>query len=691
MAKVSIIIPGRTEHYFQQTVDSVLASATGDIEVIAVVDGDEAEPKVQSNDPRVKIIRLDKSIGQRAAYNLGVRESTGKYVMKIDAHAKLSKGFDEVLQSHCPKRAVVLPEMRRLDVKKWEHKPRGKTHFMYIGLDLYCHFWNDYRRRPEAQVKYPEVMNGQGSCWFTTRVWNDYIGLLDEGVGSWGNVGIEVSLRTWLCGGMQIVNKQTWQAHWFRRDDGGFTYPMSGRQVARAHRYTKENYYFKDNAFKHQVRPFRWLIEKFAPVPGWEIYLSDDYKAPRVIIYYTDHHIEESLGQIVRKQLAKAATNIPIISVSHKPLNFGKNICTGVKPRSNLNIYEQIYAGLKAAPEGSIIYLCEHDVIYHTSHFAFLPKHDDQLYYNQNRFHWGIGQPNYLPARGKWPLSQLVARREFLLKEIEKILATGEMPSTVINRRTRSFTSAKPNVDIRHGKNFSKNGRWKKEYYAGTSRYAVANIAHWGSPRHFAKRIGYKGVLRTDIINYLITQNNYGSYLEIGIDRGDNWKYITCPLKHGIDPDVDCTSRMTSDEFFAKHCSQAYDLIFIDGLHESTQVSRDLENSLQWLNPGGVIVMHDCNPRNLGEQLVPRRRGQNIWTGDAWKAFVSARRRSDLEMYTVDTNNGVGIVRRGSQVPLDINDSDLVYENLVKHRAEWLNLKSVDWFKKAELRCMTPA
>jgi hypothetical protein len=38
VAKVSIIIPGRCEVYFQKTIDSVLEAATGDVEVIAVVD-----------------------------------------------------------------------------------------------------------------------------------------------------------------------------------------------------------------------------------------------------------------------------------------------------------------------------------------------------------------------------------------------------------------------------------------------------------------------------------------------------------------------------------------------------------------------------------------------------------------------------------------------------------------------------
>ncbi len=232
--RLSAIVPGRCEKYFQQTIDSAIEMATGDIEVVAVVDGYVPDPPLVAKDDRVKIISLEKAIGQRAAYNLGVRESTGEYVMKIDAHALLSRGYDVELKSHCPPKTVVLPEMRRLNVHEWKDKPRGKTHFMYFGTDLYCHYWKGYRKRPGTNVDYPEVMTGQGSCWFTTREWNDYIGLLDEGVGSWGNVGIEISLRTWLCGGSQIVNKKVWQAHWFRRDEVGVPYPMSGRRVAKA-------------------------------------------------------------------------------------------------------------------------------------------------------------------------------------------------------------------------------------------------------------------------------------------------------------------------------------------------------------------------------------------------------------------------------------------------------------------------
>lgn len=494
--RVSVIIPGRCEPYFQQTIDGVLESATGDVEVVAIVDGPGQVPPVRSSDPRVKIIELDKSIGQREGYNLGVRESTGKYVMKIDAHALLSKGFDERLQADCPDNAVVLPEMRRLDVHTWKDKPRGKTHFMYFGLDLYCHFWPEYRKRAEAQSELPEVMTGQGSCWFCTREWNDYIGLLNPAVGSWGNVGIEISLRTWLCGGSQVVNKKVWQAHWFRRDEGGFTYPMDGRKVAKAHNYTWNNYYFKDDAFENQVRPFSWLIKKFAPVPGWEAYMVDEFKTPRYAIYYTDSKLDETdpqLANSVRKNLKNICGLIPIISVSKKPLNFGQNICVGDKPHSYKSMYEQLLAGLKAVPEGAVVYPVEHDVFYHPSHFAKLPDDNENCFINTNRYYWRTGLPYFFKARGEKTMSHVVCYREVLIDHCEKRIAqweAGDPAANTIDIPYKNWESEKPNVDIRHGHNFTPDGTWKKEYFKGM-RIGVFNLPGWGSPNHFAKKVGY--------------------------------------------------------------------------------------------------------------------------------------------------------------------------------------------------------
>jgi len=495
--RVSVIISGRTERYFQETIDSALERATGDVEIIAIVDCDEPpdKPLEEQADPRVKLIKLDKAIGQRAAYNLGVRESSGQYVMKIDAHALMSPGYDEELKAHCPSKTVVLPEMRRLNVHQWKDKPRGKTRFMFFGLDLYCHYWRDYRKRPEARVEYPEVMTGQGSCWFTTREWNDYIGLLDEGVGSWGNVGIEVSLRTWLSGGSLIVNPKAWQAHWFRKDEGGFPYPMSGRHVARAHRYTREHYYFKDDAFERQVRPFSWLIEKFAPVPGWEAYMTDQFRAPRVVVYYTDSKLDPRLANAVRSHLKKVVGPIPIVSVSQKSLKFGRNICVGDKPKVYQSMYEQLLTGLEATAPESIVYCCEHDVFYHPSHFAFLPKSKEHAYFNTNRYHWRLGMRSFLKARGKRAMSQCIAYREMLIAHCKQRLAAWEKGPTRMRIRFHNFESERPNVDIRHGDNLTSDGDYKRNWQRGKTE-GVVNLPGWGRPRHFQNRVGYKETIR---------------------------------------------------------------------------------------------------------------------------------------------------------------------------------------------------
>lgn len=676
MNRVSVIIPGRCEKYFQNTIDSILENATGDIEIVPVVDGYEPDPPLRINDNRVKPIFLKKSIGQRAAYNLGIKESTGKYVMKLDAHAMVSPSFDEVLKSHCPPKTVVLPEMRRLDPIKWKDKKRGKTHFMYFGLDVFCHYWRDYRNRDAAKVEYPEVLTGQGSCWFTTKEWNNHIGILDEKLGSWGKVGIEVSLKTWLCGGQQILNKKAWQAHWFRVGQGRFPYPLDGRQIGRAKDFTWNNFFFKETgAFKNQVRPFKWLMDKFAPIPGWEAYMADEYKSNRVIVYYTDGKIEASLAIAVRQHLKKVAGPIPIISVTQKPLDFGKNICVGYKDRNYDSMYEQMLAGVKAAPDNSIIYLCEHDVFYHPSHFAKIPSFNNGVSINQNKVYWANGYDTFCPSPPQKAWSQTIGNREYLLQKLEQ-----RKQGKGLKLRWFKWNSNRPNIDIRHNENFTKTPKYLKEWLGGKKE--IANLAGWGGPKHFQSTVKYKGVMRFDIIQYLIQQNEYSSYLEIGVDKKHTWNNIECDVKHGVDPNKHCTFKMTSDDFF-KQNQNKYDIVFIDGLHQHEQIKRDIQNSLDCLNPGGVIVMHDCNPRNEREQLPQREQGQRVWIGEGWKAFVEFRQRPDLEMYVVNTNNGVGIIRFGMQKPIKI-EGGLEYKHLKKNKDKWLNLKTVAEFRYFE-------
>jgi hypothetical protein len=193
-------------------------------------------------------------------------------------------------------------------------------------------------------------------------------------------------------------------------------------------------------------------------------------------------------------------------------------------------------------------------------------------------------------------------------------------------------------------------------------------------------------MVRTDIINIIAHKYHYRSYLEIGCQyRHVNFDRILCPRKVCVDPDprlpLKADYPMTSDAFFAQNV-EMFDLFFIDGLHEHEQVERDIQNCLKFMNPGGTIVMHDCNPTTEIMQRVPR--AQLEWTGDTWKAFVKTRQNRMLRMYVVDTDYGVGVIREGLQTPIYVSDEDLTYENFEERRKEWLNLISVQEFLKEE-------
>lgn len=193
---------------------------------------------------------------------------------------------------------------------------------------------------------------------------------------------------------------------------------------------------------------------------------------------------------------------------------------------------------------------------------------------------------------------------------------------------------------------------------------------------------------RSDLLNALIQTRHYQSYLEIGVNTpkqpGYNWDNIKIALKHGVDPNVETDFKMTSDKFFARHIQRKYDLIFIDGLHFFEQVHRDITNSLKWLNSGGTIVVHDCNPT---EELTQRReRASEVWHGDVWKAILKLRTDNlQVSIFTVDTDEGCSVITKGKQKLFITGVSrkeSFSYSYFDAHRKEILNLISVAEFEQ---------
>lgn len=318
---LSILIPARNEMFLSKTIENILENIEMDTEIISVLDGAPADPPVNPH-PRVNIIHLNKSIGQRAATNMACKLSQAKYVMKVDAHCSFDKGFDkkmieafEKLEANGENQITMVPIMRNLWAfdwkcmkcgKKWYQGPTPtsckeenykntgkpcdskefKRKMMWIGKSnpqstSYCfdstpHFqyFEDYKHRPKYQqdknsTGLTETMSLQGSCFMMSRQRYWELNVCDENFGSWGSQGIEVACKTWLSGGRVLVNHNTWYAHMFRTQGGDFSFPYRMSQKDQDFAKETARKLFFENNWGSATRPLSWLIERFWPVKGW--------------------------------------------------------------------------------------------------------------------------------------------------------------------------------------------------------------------------------------------------------------------------------------------------------------------------------------------------------------------------------------------------------------------------------------
>ena len=184
---------------------------------------------------------------------------------------------------------------------------------------------------------------------------------------------------------------------------------------------------------------------------------------------------------------------------------------------------------------------------------------------------------------------------------------------------------------------------------------------------------------RFEVIQKIIDKKKYEDYLEIGCDKDSNFSKIKVKNKIGVDPLSGGNLKMTSNEFFKKN-KAFFDCIFIDGLHVYEQVREDIRNSIKFLNPNGVIILHDCLPLKIWNQIVPQMYGH--WNGDVWKAIVEARTMNYIDTYTCKADHGLGIIFKRENknlLTLDItNFKKLKFKDYYINHNKFMNIIEAD-------------
>lgn len=238
------------------------------------------------------------------------------------------------------------------------------------------------------------------------------------------------------------------------------------------------------------------------------------------IIYYTDNQLDPVIFDLCSNNLKR--TGFPIVSVSHEPIALGENICVGKQKRCWLTLYRQLKAGLEAA-QTKYVAMAEHDCLYTAEHFGWRPPKGDTFYYNENVWLVQWGKQSHPELNGMYSrywkqrlaLSQLVCSRELMLQSVDAkleiidrghekaMLHIGEPGVTRARTLAESgrpaylkkymqcldkekydvFRTERPNLDIRHDKNFTGPKRGRKRRF---------KIKYWGRFQNLIDRYANK-------------------------------------------------------------------------------------------------------------------------------------------------------------------------------------------------------
>ncbi len=138
------------------------------------------------------------------------------------------------------------------------------------------------------------------------------------------------------------------------------------------------------------------------------------------LIYYSDCRGDQGVLSAVRCQIVDAAPSVSVVSVTLAPVDLGANIVLPLE-RGYLTMFRQILTALEAI-DADVVFHCEHDVLYHRSHFDFVPPRMDTFYYNQHvwRVNAETGQAVFYYCN---QVSGLCASRALLLEHYRQVVA----------------------------------------------------------------------------------------------------------------------------------------------------------------------------------------------------------------------------------------------------------------------------
>ncbi|KAF7266616.1 hypothetical protein GWI33_020117 [Rhynchophorus ferrugineus] len=234
LPKTSVIICFHNEAWsvLLRTVHSVFDRSPPELihEVILVDDfSDMDHLKTQleeywANEPKVKIVRAPKRLGLIRARLLGYDYATGPVLTYLDSHCECTTGWLEPLLDRIARNSttVVCPVIDVIDDTTLAYLYHDSTGVNVGGFDWNLQFnWHAIpnhekkRHKNTAEPVWSPTM--AGGLFSIDREFFKKLGTYDEGFDIWGGENLELSFKTWMCGGTLEIVPCSHVGHIFRK------------------------------------------------------------------------------------------------------------------------------------------------------------------------------------------------------------------------------------------------------------------------------------------------------------------------------------------------------------------------------------------------------------------------------------------------------------------------------------------
>ncbi|XP_063364055.1 putative polypeptide N-acetylgalactosaminyltransferase 9 isoform X3 [Cydia amplana] len=174
--------------------------------------------------PKVRIVRAPRREGLIRARLLGARYVTAPVLTYLDSHCECTEGWLEPLLDRIArnKTTVVCPVIDVIDDNTLEYHYRDSTSVNVGGFDWNLQFnWHPVpakeraRHSNTAEAVWSPTM--AGGLFAIDKEFFERLGTYDSGFDIWGGENLELSFKTWMCGGTLEIVPCSHVGHIFRK------------------------------------------------------------------------------------------------------------------------------------------------------------------------------------------------------------------------------------------------------------------------------------------------------------------------------------------------------------------------------------------------------------------------------------------------------------------------------------------